>query len=200
MVLGDNANATGITITADQIPDSMKVKPMRLKGGPYNGFALSDIPAGQIVYVTQVNDDTIVVDEGKTEEVLQEEFDSADVDVGEYPEFDGIKYFKPYEFKCKCSDPDCIGKKMHMNHTLLVVADRVRERFGKPMTIISALRCPKHNAAVGGVAQSRHMAGKACDFSVSGESAQSTYLFAKQQSEIRYTYAITSTSTHMDVL
>ena len=200
MVLGDHANATGIAITADQIPDSMKVKPMRLKGGPYNGFALSDIPDGQIVYVTQIDNDTIVVDEDKTEEVLQEEFDSANVDVDEYPEFDGIKYFKPYEFKCKCSDPDCIGKNMRMNHTLLVVADRVRERFGKPMTIISALRCPKHNAEVGGVAQSRHMAGKACDFSIHGESAQATFLFADQQPEIRYTYAITSTSTHMDVL
>lgn len=43
------------------------------------------------------------------------------------------------------------------------VLDPARERLGKPITVNSGYRCPLHNAAVGGVANSQHMRGEAAD-------------------------------------
>lgn len=43
------------------------------------------------------------------------------------------------------------------------VLEPVRERFGKPITVNSGFRCPIHNRAVGGVANSQHMRGEAAD-------------------------------------
>lgn len=38
-----------------------------------------------------------------------------------------------------------------------------RELKGKPLTIVSGLRCPPHNNAVGGASRSRHCSGEAAD-------------------------------------
>ena len=43
------------------------------------------------------------------------------------------------------------------------VLEPARERLGKPIVVNSGFRCPVHNAAVGGVANSQHMRGEACD-------------------------------------
>lgn len=43
------------------------------------------------------------------------------------------------------------------------VLDPARERLGKSITVNSGYRCPKHNAEVGGVANSQHMKGEAAD-------------------------------------
>ena len=43
------------------------------------------------------------------------------------------------------------------------VLEPVRERLGKPIVVNSGFRCPIHNAAVGGVANSQHMKGEAVD-------------------------------------
>ena len=43
------------------------------------------------------------------------------------------------------------------------VLEPVRERLGKPIVVNSGFRCPIHNAAVGGVANSQHMKGEAAD-------------------------------------
>lgn len=43
------------------------------------------------------------------------------------------------------------------------VLEPVRERLGKPIVVNSGFRCPVHNAAVGGVANSQHMKGEAAD-------------------------------------
>ena len=54
-------------------------------------------------------------------------------------------------------------------------------------------------AAVGGVANSRHLAGCAMDFSLRGWSAERTLALVRQQKEVRYAYAIDGTHVHMDV-
>ena len=180
-----------------------------LSGGPYDGVSLDNLPDGTIVYVGGTAEDAATYESAQTDttqaddsadDLGDDDSASTDVDLDAYPEFDGIKYFKPYEFFCKCSNANCVGKtSVHMSHELLVVADRMRERFGAPVTVTSGIRCPSHNAAVGGVSGSRHLSGKAMDFVIDGETAWMTTNWAATQPEIRYTYAITSTATHMDV-
>lgn len=112
--------------------------------------------------------------------------------------WNGIKYFKKDEFKCKCGKY-CNGFPAEPEEKLIKVADRVREHFGNKITVSSGVRCEKHNANVGGVAGSRHKLGKAMDFCVSGFSASAVLDYVQKQPEIRYAYAIDSNYVHMDV-
>lgn len=114
--------------------------------------------------------------------------------------WDGIKYFKRPEFKCKCGGKYCNGYPVEMQEKVVKAADKVREHFGKPMTVSSGIRCTRHNAAVGGVSNSRHLQGKAIDFCISGFSASSVLAYVQTLPEIRYTYAINSNYVHMDIL
>lgn len=82
---------------------------------------------------------------------------------------------------------------------LMRLADRVRAAAGVPMVPSSTVRCSAHNAAVGGVANSRHLTGCAMDFSLRGWSAERTLALVRQQKEVRYAYAIDGTHVHMDV-
>ena len=77
--------------------------------------------------------------------------------------WDGIKYFKPEEFQCKCG---C--KTNGIDHELVEILEKVREHFGRPVTVTSGVRCPSHNARVGGVSNSQHVYKTAADFVVSG--------------------------------
>lgn len=49
------------------------------------------------------------------------------------------------------------------------VLDPLREAFGKPIYVTSGYRCPRLNAAVGGVANSNHMKGLAADIRATGK-------------------------------
>ena len=113
--------------------------------------------------------------------------------------WDGIKYFKRDEFKCKCGGKYCDGFPVEPKSKLVTVADRVREHFGNPAIVSSGVRCKQHNSNVGGVANSRHMAGKAMDFCVIGETAKEVLAYAQAQPEIRYAYAIDENYIHMDI-
>ena len=110
--------------------------------------------------------------------------------------WDEIEYFDPPEFACRCG----CGV-YEMNETLIRVADRTRKHFGKPIRVSSGRRCASHNAKVGGVSNSRHIAnpGKAMDFCVEGKTAAQVLAYVQKQSEIRYAYAIDGSYVHMDV-
>ena len=110
-----------------------------------------------------------------------------------------IKHFTREEFACKCGQY-CNGYPVEMDPLLVQTADLVRTHFGRPVTVSSGLRCPRHNANVGGVSNSRHLSGKAMDFSVAGKSANAVLEFVLQQPQIRYAYAIDTEFVHMDVL
>lgn len=110
-----------------------------------------------------------------------------------------IKHFERKEFKCKCGNIYCNGYPAEPQEKLVRVADRVREHFGKAATVSSGLRCTRHNANVGGVANSRHLSGKAMDFCISGKTAAQVLAYVQQQPEIRYAYAIDSRFVHMDI-
>lgn len=76
-----------------------------------------------------------------------------------------MSYFKLNEFECKCKDKDCLGKqpRLRVSQTLLDALNRIREELGQPVVITSGFRCKRHNTAIGGAINSRHMAGDAVD-------------------------------------
>ena len=69
-----------------------------------------------------------------------------------------IKHFIPAEFECRCG---CGLLNVHWQ--LVTALDMARDRVGVPMVITSASRCPEHNARVGGMPDSAHLAGLAVD-------------------------------------
>lgn len=74
------------------------------------------------------------------------------------------KYFVDKELACKgrcCAGTVNVGD--GINPRLYEVLDAIRERVGSPVHVTSGYRCPTHNAYVGGVPNSQHTLGIACD-------------------------------------
>lgn len=71
--------------------------------------------------------------------------------------------FKIKEFACH----DGTDKVLISTETVAVL-QAIRNYFGKPVTITSGYRTPTYNKKVGGVSNSQHVKGKACDIKVSG--------------------------------
>lgn len=113
--------------------------------------------------------------------------------------WDNIKYFDKEEFRCKCNGKYCTGFPKEPQRLLVEAADDVREYFDAPVTISSGLRCTIHNANSGGVSNSRHLSGKACDFSVQGKTANQILVYVRTLPNIRYCYAIDNYHVHMDI-
>lgn len=76
-----------------------------------------------------------------------------------------IKYFRREEFRCKCGGRYCNGFPVEPAEETVRIADAIRERAGVPLNVNSGLRCQKWNAIQGGVANSRHVTGRAVDLS-----------------------------------
>ena len=74
-----------------------------------------------------------------------------------------MKYFKMKEFECKDGCPMPASARENIEALVQAVLDPARERLGKPIYVNSGYRCPRHNAAVGGVPNSQHMRGEAAD-------------------------------------
>lgn len=77
-----------------------------------------------------------------------------------------IKYFKRSEFACKCGKY-CNGFPVEPDKDLVKLLDTVRANYGRPFTPNSAIRCTKHNRAVGGASSSQHLYGTAADIPAS---------------------------------
>lgn len=80
-----------------------------------------------------------------------------------------MKHYGMEEFRCKC----CGQVAFPENIEALVenVLDPAREKLGAPIVVNSGYRCPRHNAAVGGVKNSQHMKGEAADVSAGSTTA-----------------------------
>ena len=86
------------------------------------------------------------------------------------------KNFQFREFDCKgkgCCSSTLIDEK------LVEYLQRIREHFGRPITITSAYRCETHNKNVGGATQSRHAQGCAADIVVQGVSSREVAKYAE---------------------
>lgn len=74
------------------------------------------------------------------------------------------RHFRYIEFQCKCGGryADCRGVVL-TSEVVRLAAWLRREWYPNGLTIVSAYRCPGHNAAVGGTKASRHLVGDAID-------------------------------------
>lgn len=112
--------------------------------------------------------------------------------------WDSIKHFKQSEFTCKCG---CGLNNIQLE--VVKIADEVREHFGNPAIVTSGTRCPKHNTEVGGVANSRHLEGKAIDMYIQNVGWNDLLEYLReleQKGKIRYCYHIkNSDCCHFDI-
>ena len=131
-----------------------------------------------------------------TEEMMLRALTGAAEKVADF--WEEVQYFKKDEFRCKCGR-FCDGFPVQPERKLLTLADRVRGHFGAPMIVSSGVRCKTHNANVGGASASRHMSGKAMDFTIRGKTASEVLAFVQNQDDVRYAYAIDGSYVHMDV-
>ena len=111
--------------------------------------------------------------------------------------WDDIKYFTRDEAFIGCPCGKCGGFPVEPTETLIRAADAVREHFGAPLIPTSTVRCQSHNAAVGGVKTSRHLAGRAIDFYVKGHGSSEVLDFVRTLNP-GYAYAIDGGAVHMD--
>lgn len=108
-----------------------------------------------------------------------------------------IRYFQREEFRCPCGR--CDGFPKEPEEALVRLTEQVRIHFGVPVTVSSGVRCGAHNGEVGGVPNSRHLLGKAVDFSVRGIPAEQVLSYVKGLKHVRYAYGIDGSFVHMDV-
>ena len=76
---------------------------------------------------------------------------------------DMTKNFSRAEFTCKCG---CGSD--DVNPKLVNALQKLRDKAGRAIIINDAVRCPKHNAEVGGVRNSQHILGSAADIRIEG--------------------------------
>ena len=74
------------------------------------------------------------------------------------------KNFKVKEFSCKGKSCGCT--ETLIDDQLVEYLQKIRDHFGKTVTITSGHRCATHNRSVRGATSSRHIKGQACDIKV----------------------------------
>lgn len=84
--------------------------------------------------------------------------------------------FTVSEFSCKGNG--CCSTVL-IDEQLVVYLQKIRDHFGKPITITSGYRCPTHNSRVGGATGSRHSKGQAADIVVQGVSSRTVAQYAE---------------------
>ncbi len=111
-----------------------------------------------------------------------------------------IRHFTREEFRCQCGGRFCGGFPAEPQENMVRLADRAREHFGRPAYVVSGLRCRQHNANVGGVANSQHLYGEACDLQIPGVSGDTLLAWFRAQPGVRYAYKIEgSENVHFDI-
>jgi uncharacterized protein YcbK (DUF882 family) len=72
------------------------------------------------------------------------------------------EFFDYHEFGI--SDETDISISENIKKLVVNVMEKIRAEYGMPIYITSGYRTPEHNKKVGGVANSQHIYGEACDF------------------------------------
>ena len=110
-----------------------------------------------------------------------------------------IRYWNREEFRCHCGGKYCTGFPAEPDRTLVELVDDLREEAGRPAHASSGVRCTAWNKIQGGVSNSRHLTGKALDFSVEGLSGNQLLSLAQKDPRTRYAYVIDGGWVHVDV-
>ena len=101
--------------------------------------------------------------------------------------------FRVREFACNDgTDP------IFIDSELVTVLQKIRNHFGKPVTITSAYRTPPHNSREGGTTYSQHLYGKAADIKISGVTPKKVADYAETLLD-NGGIGIYNTFTHIDV-
>ena len=105
-------------------------------------------------------------------------------------------HFSAAELMCPC----CGVGADKMSPNMLQMAEELRAENGNnPMIVSSAYRCAKHNAEVGGVANSRHLYGQAMDVHINGVAATTIVAQAKRRGSPD-AYAMNANWAHISVV
>lgn len=114
--------------------------------------------------------------------------------------WNSVKHFKRTEFACKCGGKYCNGYPVEMSYELVAILDSLREMAESPIYVSSGIRCARHNTNVGGVENSYHKLGRACDFRIGGETSTATIKRIKDMRvEYKELYAIDTNYVHIAV-
>lgn len=104
------------------------------------------------------------------------------------------KNFRVKEFACTDgSDPIFISAE------LVAILQKIRDHFGRAVTITSAYRTPTKNKACGGEKFSQHLFGLAADIKVKGVSPKEVAQYAETLLKNKGGIGVYSTFTHIDV-
>lgn len=71
------------------------------------------------------------------------------------------KNFNSLELQCRCRNPECVEQRI--SKELVDNLQKLRDDYGKSITITSGYRCLKHNTSIGSVPTSQHVPGNAVD-------------------------------------
>lgn len=88
------------------------------------------------------------------------------------------KNFNSYEFRCGLGSP-CSCSTILIDDKLVEYLQKIREHFGKSITITSAYRCPSYNKSIGSGTGSYHTKGQAADIVVNGVSPREVAKYAE---------------------
>lgn len=88
------------------------------------------------------------------------------------------KNFNSYEFRCGLGRP-CSCSTILIDDKLVEYLQKIRDHFGKSVTITSAYRCPSYNKSIGSGTGSYHTKGQAADIVVSGVAPREVAKYAE---------------------
>lgn len=104
------------------------------------------------------------------------------------------KNFRVREFRCQ-DGSDVV----FIESDLVDILQKIRDHFGKAVTINSAFRTFSHNKKVGGATYSQHLYGTAADIKVSGAAASAVADYVETLMPNTGGIGRYSTFTHVDV-
>lgn len=97
----------------------------------------------------------------------------------EFKKGDSAQISKNFQYKeFDCQGKGCCSTTI-IDEKLVEYVQRIRDHFGKPITITSPYRCEVHNRRVGGATKSYHMQGRAADIVVQGVSSREVAKYAE---------------------
>lgn len=102
--------------------------------------------------------------------------------------------FKVREFRCKDG-----SDKVLISDDLVKLLQKIRDYFGKPVTLNSAYRNATYNAKIGGASKSQHVNGNAADIVVKGIKPEDVAKYAEYIMPKTGGIGLYPTFTHVDV-